>query len=209
MTERNPSSRRANEPGTVEYSTHLPVVIQIKVILDNKRRSSALCCKTKRDRFLRNDKSRRSRKLESPSLVSEYTSGSGIRSGRAMRHETVNRHRTHREKQSTPSDHSHSEKWRIFDRTPYKKRNAFAWDKRDSATTGFTSSDDSVCQCDKVSSFKVVESSTERRLNGTTSRIHQYVKREDVNNVPSDKQQSNSHSGELNILAVKMLTLIP
>lgn len=193
MTERKSSvTRTCGGPGSIEYHTQLPVVIQIKLKADNKRRNRILC-KDKCEHQLRTDDSRCSKRFQSRSYAVDSRTSSGIsQRGKVMKGQAKHQ-RTHRESQTSQSEATQSDKWRIFDRTPYKYRHLTGWDKKDS--TEFASSDGSVCRCDDIPRFKYVDNSKARRTTGAVSKIDRHRPSEpEEKSSNTENRQSNGHS---------------
>lgn len=193
MTERKPSmTRTCGGPGSIEYHTQLPVVIQIKLKTDHKRRNRILC-KEKCEHQLRSDDSRCSKRIQSRSFAMDSrTNSSFSQRGKIMKNQ-MKHQRIHRETTTSQSDASHSDKWRIFDRKPYKSQHLTDWDKKNS--TGFSSSDGSVCRCDEIPRFHFVDQSKTRRTPGLASKIDRHQPPEvDEKSSNNENHQSNGHS---------------
>lgn len=166
-------------PNSVKYATHLPVVIQIKVKPDNKRRSI---------HFSKSKNVYYHRAQNPQSVTSRSTSSSEIcdrRAKKQMRGQIV-KHRIRREDQLVSNGISQCDKWRIFQQTPYQQHHA-----NGSMTKAQYSSDDSYCHCDEM------ESSPQFNMDKRCTRFIVKKKNptfDELDKLPNEYHPSNSHS---------------
>lgn len=194
MTERNQSdtsmtSTRTRVGGatSIKYATHLPVVIQIKLKPDAKRRSIHYARSDRHGR-VDNNNSRPNRPYNARSIVSSSTSESDIViTNKQMRSQNE------RYRPIYSSEFCQCVKWQIFDRKPYQRRRH----AMDSLThTHRSSSDESYCRCDEIETTPkfIPHHHIQRTPPIDVRRTSKHRIVDKLDKLPSENHQSNSHS---------------
>lgn len=174
MTEQN--SFACKMCGNPKIVTRLPIMIQIKFKTDKRKRSS-LC---------RNDGCYPSGKIKMRWGVSDSTKSSDsiADSAKDMR---SNNHRRH------------SDKWNIFDRVPFRRRNTFNENLKKIRTSSQFSSNESVCRCDEE--LLIDDKSVERehfRRSDRNKKHHEFPSSTHFKKSPNKYSplKNHSHSGK-------------